>query len=571
MPLWQTSRHPLRPLLALTLVALLALAPLAAQAQRPPEPPYFAIRGARIVTVSGPVIENGTVVIARGLIAAVGTDVALPPEAWVIDGKGLTVYPGLIDSLTTLGLPAPAAPGGGAASIGEALQQAARQPIARGPEDRPGTTSWENAANNLQLPDKRLETWRKGGFTSALTCPDRGIFPGQAAFINLAGERPQDLVVKTPAALRVNFSPVGGFWSFPGSLMGALSYIKQVYLDTDNYAQAWALYESDPKGRERPSYDRALEPVRQAQAGNWPVLLPANLTKEVERALALSAKTGVKPILYGGQQGYEFADLAAAKKVPVLVSLKWPEKAKDADPEADEPLRLLRFRDRAPSSPAALQRAGVKFAFYSDGLGTPADILKNVKKAIDAGLPADAALRALTLSAAEIYGVGDRLGSIETGKIANLAVADGDLFNEKTKVKMVFIDGEKYEIREPSRPKEPPTVNLTGKWTLTVSTPQGPQESTADLTMAEDGTLTGSVTGQRGTASITSGWVSGAKFSFTLSITMGPRTAEATYTGTVEGAKMSGTVSLGPFTSDFTGKRPDAGFTLNGFTVNGQL
>ena len=105
----------------------------------------------------------------------------------------------------------------------------------------------------------------------------------------------------------------------------------------------------------------------------------------------------------------------------------------------------------------------------------------------------------------------------------------------------------------------------------TVSTPQGPQESTADLTMAEDGTLTGSVTGQRGTASITSGWVSGAKFSFTLSITMGPRTAEATYTGTVEGAKMSGTVSLGPFTSDFTGKRPDAGFTLNGFTVNGQL
>src|SRR3990167_7038807 len=339
MPLLQTSRHPLRPLLALTLVALLALAPLAAQAQRPPEPPYFAIRGARIVTVSGPVIENGTVVIARGLIVAVGTDVAVPPEAWVSDGKGLTVYPGLIDSLTTLGLPAAAPPGGGAASMSEALQQAARQPIARGPEDRPGTTSWENAANNLQLSDKRLETWRKGGFTSAVTSPDRGIFPGQAAFINLAGERPQDLVVKTPAALRVNFSPVGGFWSFPGSLMGVLSYIKQVYLDTENYTQAWALYESDPKGRERPTYDRALEPVRQAQAGNWPVLLPANLTKEVERALALSAKTGVKPILYGGQQGYEFAELAAAKKVPVLVSLKWPEKAKDADPEADEPLR----------------------------------------------------------------------------------------------------------------------------------------------------------------------------------------------------------------------------------------
>src|SRR3972149_5043392 len=142
MPLSETSRHPLRPLLALALTALLALGPLAAQAQRPNEPPYFAIRGARIVTVSGPVIENGTVVIARGLIVAVGADRAVPPEAWVIDGKGLTVYPGLIDSLTTLGLPAAAPPGGGAASMSEALQQAARNPLARGAEDRPGNNSW---------------------------------------------------------------------------------------------------------------------------------------------------------------------------------------------------------------------------------------------------------------------------------------------------------------------------------------------------------------------------------------------------------------------------------------------
>jgi imidazolonepropionase-like amidohydrolase len=147
----------------------------------------------------------------------------------------------------------------------------------------------------------------------------------------------------------------------------------------------------------------------------------------------------------------------------VLVNLKWPERERDADPEAEEPLRVLRLRDRAPSAPAALQKAGVKFAFYFEGTGVPKDALKNAKKAIDAGLPADAALRAFTLNAAEILGVGDRLGSIEPGKIANLVVTDGDLFTEKSKVKMTFVDGRRYEVHEPGRPTAPPTVKLTGK------------------------------------------------------------------------------------------------------------
>ncbi|MFQ5927821.1 MAG: amidohydrolase family protein [Terriglobia bacterium] len=546
----------MRSILALGLAALLAGLPVLGLAERPNEPLYFAIRNARLVTVSGSVIENGTVVLAKGLIAAVGTDVTIPREAWVIDGKGLTVYPGLIDALTTLGLPTPPA-AAGPTTLEQAIQQFRRQPISQGPEDRPGTTSWENAADKLKTDDKRLENWRKGGFTTALTVPDRGIFPGQAALINLAGERPNEMVVKTPVALRINLRPVGGFWSFPGSLMGVLAYIKQVFLDADRYGQAWALYEAHPRGLERPAYDRALEPIREAVATRRPVLIPATWAKEIHRAIRLGEEVGVSTLIYGAHQGYEVADVLAAKQVPVLVSLKWPEKAKDADPDAEEPLRVLRFRDRAPSTPAALHKAGVKFAFYSGGLSNPRDIMKNAKKAIDAGLPADAALRALTLSAAELYGVGDRLGSLEVGKIANLVVTDGDLFAEKTKVKMVFIDGQKYEIREPGRPEAPPTVNLTGKWALSVETPRGVQESTADLTMAEDGTLTGSITGRRGTASLTSGWVSGNKFSFTVSITMGPRTLEVTYTGTVEGNRMSGTVSIGPMTAEFTGTRPE--------------
>ena len=558
MPTRSLSRTT-RAVAALFLAAALVAQPALSWAQQgdwPTPPPFYAIRGARIVPVSGPVIEDGTVVIANGVITAVGANAAIPPEAWVIEGKGLTVYPGLIDALTNIGLPQPQA-AAAATSFEQAAQQAARQPIAMGPEDRPGTTSWENAADQIKTDDKRIENWRKQGFTTVVTAPDRGMICGTAAVINLAGNRPGDMVVRTPAALRLTLRPSGGFWSFPGSLMGVLAYLNQVFADADQSSKAWAMYSANPKGLERPAYDRSLAPLTDAVNNKWPVLIPATWSKEILRGMQLGEDLKVQTIIYGAHQGYAVADAVAAKKVPVLVSLKWPEKEQGGDPDAEETLRILRFRDRAPSTPAALHKAGVKFGFYSDGIGNPKDLFKNIKKAIDAGLPADAALRALTLSPAEIFGVADRVGSIEAGKAANLVITDGDLFEEKTKIKMVFVDGHKYEIREPGRPEEKPSVNLTGTWKLSVNSPQGPQESTAELKMAEDGTLSGSVTGQRGTASLSSGWVSGNKFSFTVSVSMGPRTFEATYTGTVEGSKMTGSVSMGPMSIQFTGTRPE--------------
>src|SRR5271157_539334 len=542
-----------------------ALAVGAAGAARAEEPRYFAIRNARIVPVSGPEIKSGTVVVAKGLIVAVGEKVTIPPEAWVIEGRGLTVYPGFIDALSDLGLgaPAPPGPGGGGGGPGPVRVQAPAQPVLQGPQDRPATTPWVNAADELKPDDKRLETWRNAGFTSALATPLTGIFAGQGALVNLAGDRVGEMVVAAPAALLVTLRPMQGFGSFPDSLMGVVSYVRHVYLDANWYQQAEAVYNAHPQGLERPAYDRTEIVIDEALRAGRPVLLPGNTAQEVHRALVLADRIGARAVIYGGQQGYTAADELATAKVPALVNLKWPEKEKDADPEAEEPLRVLRFRDRAPSSPAALQKAGVKFAFYLEGAGSPKDALKNAKKAIDAGLAKDAALRAFTLSAAEILGVGDRLGSIEAGKIANLVVADGDLFNEKTKVKMTFVDGRRYIVYEPGRPTEPPTVKLTGKWKLTVNAPQGTQEATADLTMAPDGALTGSVTGasgeimgSMGTVSISEGWVSGAKFSFTISISIEGSPVDVTFSGTLEGEQMKGTASGGGISVDFTGTHP---------------
>jgi imidazolonepropionase-like amidohydrolase len=415
------------------------------------EPRYFAIQHARIVPVSGPVIEDGTVVVSKGLIAAVGTNVPIPPEAWVIDGKSLTVYPGLIDAGTDLGLPKPEGASGGPAGSGGA--QPPRQ-IAMGPEDRPGTTPWLRPADELKPEDKRIRTWRNAGFTSALVLPKGGIFPGQGSVINLAGERASAMVVKAPAALDLSFQPIGGFWSFPGSLMGVVAYVRQVFIDARWHAEAERVYEAHTNGLERPPYDRTERVVGGVVRDRELVLVPANNEIQIRRAIRLVHEWELHATLYGGQQGYAVSDAIAAQKLPVLVNLKWPEKDKDADPDDEVTLRELRFRDRAPSTPAAFAKVGVKFAFYSEGLPGPPDIMKNVRKAIAAGLAPDAALRAFTLDAAEILGVGELLGSIQPGKIANLVVTDGDIFNEKTKVKLVFVDGRRFEVHEEEKPKD---------------------------------------------------------------------------------------------------------------------
>jgi hypothetical protein len=252
---------------------------------------------------------------------------------------------------------------------------------------------------------------------------------------------------------------------------------------------------------------------------------------------------------------YEVADEIAGKKLPVLVDLKWPEADKDADPDDAPSLRTLRFRDRAPSSPAALAKAGVKFAFYSGGIAAPKDILKAAKKSIDAGLAPDAALRALTLSPAEIFGVADRLGSIENGKIANLVITDGDLFNEKTKIKFVFVDGRRFTIHEPEKPKDSPKGDLTGKWKLAYTTPEGAEESTADLTMATDGSLSGTFTSKRGTQTILSGSLSADKFTFTINIVLEDGPTDAVFTGTFDGTSVKGNINVVGIDIEFTGTK----------------
>jgi imidazolonepropionase-like amidohydrolase len=303
------------------------------------------------------------------------------------------------------------------------------------------------AADELLSADRRIETVRGGGVTTAVTFPTRGIFAGQGSIIDLlSGEKAGEMVLVPSVGQYISLSRGGGGGGggggFPSALMGTISYIRQIYLDAAHYQLVKDAYAKDPRGMTRPEYDRALEGVIESKR----ILLPANRLVEIDRMLRFAAELKQSTILYGARESYrpEAAELLKKSGTPVLVSIRWPEAPRDANPEDVDSFRTLETRDKAASAPSVLQKAGVKYALYFDGLDQPRDIQRAVKKAIDAGLSREDALRALTLTPAQIYGVADRLGSIEKGKIANLIVTNGELFDDRTKIQMIFVDGKKY-------------------------------------------------------------------------------------------------------------------------------
>jgi imidazolonepropionase-like amidohydrolase len=423
------------------LFIVLALAQLPGLSAAPPSAPIL-IKDARIVTAAGPVIDKGSILIRDGLIVQAAPVIQAPAGAWIIDGTGLTVYPGLIDALSTWGIPAAAPTPAASGSAPAAARTQSTQPRAQGPEDRPQTTSWLRAADLVQITDRRLDQARSAGFTTAITFPKDGIVAGHGAAINLAGSSGGAMVLDPSTgmyiAMRSGRGASGG--GFPSSLMGIMAYVRQLWIDAQWYKSAVEVYQNNPQAGPRPAYDRAAEGVLAAKR----VLLPASTRVEFERTTRFAAGLKTPAILYGGQEAFRSINFIKKAGMPVIVNIKWPVKERDADPELIETYRTLEDRDKAPSSPAELAKAGILFAFTSDGLDSPADFIKAVKKAIDAGLKREDAIAALTINAARIYSLERRIGSIESGKIANLTVVKGDLFDSSSKVQMVFVDGIKY-------------------------------------------------------------------------------------------------------------------------------
>ncbi len=552
----------------------------------------WALTNARIETVTRGVIERGTIIIRDGLIVAVGSNVQVPPEARVLDLAGRNVVPGLIDLISTIGLPAqqtpaPGGPGGGGGAAAAAAAQQQAGPVGLEPDRLVAEELRPNAAD--------VRAAREAGITAVLTAPSRGAFRGQSALLPLRDSLAARHVLRSPVALHMGFQGVGGAGGggggggfaarYPATLLGVIAYERQAFYDARRHALLLERYRQNPRGMERPAYDPRLQALIPAVRREMPAFFAANNENEIKRAIRIAGEFGLDLTIIGGTEAFRATDALRTARAPVVVSVDFPTptqvtgwgyRAAVRRPLNDSAVTDSAVRREVEGNAAALSRAGVRFALASGGL-RPSEFLANVRKAIAAGLPRDTALAALTIRAAELAGAGQQLGSIEEGKVANLVVTDGDLLGDSSRVRWVFVDGVGYEVAEAPRAAAngggpggrggagrggaggdaPAAAQVGGMWDLSISTPQGDQNVTMTLTQTGS-SFSGSMTSQMGTQTVDAGSVDGRRATWSISMTMGGQAFTISFNGEVDGNRIRGSASMGDMGSfTFTGeKRP---------------
>jgi imidazolonepropionase-like amidohydrolase len=396
----------------------------------------FLIRGATVVTGTGQRMQNASVLIRNGEIAEVGSNVTAPAGATVIDATGKFVYPGMIDSFTPIGLTEV----GGIATMNLTSELGDYNPNMR-------------ALVAINVESEMLAITRANGVTSALTAPSGGTISGQAALINMAGWTWEDMAVRSNAAYVMTYPRAAGFRFGPapgaGQERAAEERVARQVAELKDFLRSVKEYEAFRAGGSE-TVDINLESTRPLIRGEEPALISADPAEQIRGALALADTFGLKIIINGADEAWKVAELLAQKNVPVVLG------SIQSSPAADAPY------DALYAQPGVLHRAGVKFAFSTGGAANARHVPYHAALAVAYGLPADAAMQALTLWPAQIFGVSDRIGSIEVGKMANVFVTDGDPLDVRTHVLDVFIKGrhvphddKHYELyrKYTSRPK----------------------------------------------------------------------------------------------------------------------
>jgi imidazolonepropionase-like amidohydrolase len=411
------------------LALLLALvAPTAAGFADPPPDGPFALTNARLQTVTGGVIEDATLVIEDGRIAAMGPDVAPPDDARVIDCAGLTVYPGLIDSGTRLGL----------AEVGSMAETRDFNEIGQIAPHMKALTAVN--PSSVHIPVTRV-----AGVTTALAAPSGGLFPGTAALINLHGYTPEQMQVADVEAVMVEF-PRGGKRSPWGDRPNKkirkqkrkkMEKLNETWEQAQLYARIDSAYRADPEGRREPQYKPAMQALVPVVRGERPLIIKTNAAPDIRAALDWAEERDLTEniILSGAREGWRVADRLAELDVPCLVGPVLSTPTRDAD----------RY-DKPYANPGLLAAAGVDVALRTGEAENVRNLPYHAGFAATYGMSREDALRAITIAPARIFGVAGRLGSLEEGKQATLFVADGDPFQTQTSVEHVFIDGYKIPM-----------------------------------------------------------------------------------------------------------------------------
>jgi imidazolonepropionase-like amidohydrolase len=460
-------------LLAIMAASLAATAQLQAQDVPVPKSDY-ALTGVRIVTAPGRVIERGTILMRDGRIAAVGAQVNVPTGVVQMNLSGHTVYPGLIDAATSVGLPSTnRPPSGGAAQ--QAAAPAGRGGrgggggVGRGGQGRGGGGGGGGTAAPLVLPeidagaeaammfapsDEELNSLRSGGITTVGLMFNGGLFPGRVGAALTGGYNESQLVLRTEIGQQVSFGSRRG--GYPGTGIGALAYVKQSFLDAQHELALENAFKAGKPGA-RPTYDpmrRALLPVASNQMPAW---FAASTEREIQRVVDIARELGLRNwIVVGAQEGWRTVPNLKLSGAPVVVSLDWPTMVTgSAFQSANSPapgVTPSTGRGGGAAATAAIRANAIELAkaeipvvFASFGGSSGTTFRDRLSATVEAGMSRDDALRAATVAPAALLGISAAVGTIENGKLANLVVVNGDdLFAPNASISHVFVEGRLY-------------------------------------------------------------------------------------------------------------------------------
>jgi hypothetical protein len=516
---------------------------LLAQHTEVPPPAAYALQGVTVVHADGRRSEGVTIVVRGHFIEALAAGAAVPADAKILAGDSLLVYPGLIDA-----------------------QGNAKYEFPKIDIDRAQVASWDppraaqgfmphrRVVDFLQATGADLKDQRKKGVVAAAVYPVDGLMPGRGSliFFRQSATTPAALV-QTPVLGPV--LTLRGGMGYPSTLFGVLAFYRQTFEDAGHLRLISNEYARDPRQLTPPAYDPDFEVVQELIGGKVPAFFAVQSAEDIRRVINLSEQYRLQPVIVGGEEAWKVAGLLKARDIPVLLSLDFPKaqywKPDEGEKDGAKPLDPAELREKKRleeiyANAAKLSESGVRFTLTSGG--GKADLREGARKAIEYGLSEAAALRALTTTPAEFFGI-PQAARIEIGRPATFVVANGPLFGKDTRIVYTFVEGELEQGEAPRRSAAggaaagSAAVLLSGNWSADLESDAGSTGGSMSITQSGS-TFTGSIRGTEiGDMSIVKGTITGNQIEFTLSIQFGGEAMEIPFKGTVDGSSITATGS----------------------------
>ena len=523
------------------------------------------IQNATVVQAPGRVIEGGSVLVRDGLIVEVGTDIDPPFDAAVIRADSLFVYAGFIDGLSHIGVPEP--------------EKSDERPRVERPGDPPpdaaGIRPDRSVVPLLASDERSIARWRAQGLTLTRSAPYGRMLPGTTALLLLGEGDPEAMVYAAPHSLVARFAGAEGV--YPATPMAIMATWRKLYRNAELLRGRTSAYDDAPAGRARPAFDPVLQAFFPVVAGEMPVTFRVASAREARRALRLSEELGFTVELTGLEETARIVPMLSEARPPVFLSLDLPDafsadstqiasaRADSVAIESGRPPRTSGSDDweaerarlvvrkqaaveKALSAPAALHAAGVRFGFTSLGL-MPREFRPALRRLIEHGLSEEAALAALTIDAATLLGIDAAAGSVDPGKLANLVLTTGPLFDEDTRIHTVMIEGHRYE-NDASGTASGAAVDSAwiGTWSYTLNTPERPVAGQLVLDV-RGGRLAGTIHGGTPDAAVAleNVVVSGDSLRFEYPLGLADQVLDVRVTLVRSGDELQGTGTAEPF------------------------